>query len=82
MCYTVRYSATINHGEYSVIGRTKKETKQMFVVVDYDTKIELFVASYEMREQWNKRPTGTRFLKIQLSGCNHRIIIKERSERS
>jgi len=54
----------------------------MFVVVDYDTKIELFVASYEMREQWNKRPTGTRFLKIQLSGCNHRIIIKERSERS
>lgn len=50
----------------------------MWVVIDYDTNEELYPASYEMREKWEARGDGCKFLKVFMAGFNRRVIVQQR----
>ena len=51
---------------------------KIYWVVDYDSKQELYVASYEMIMMWLNRPNGTEFLKINMAGGSNRVILFHR----
>lgn len=50
----------------------------MFLVVDYNSGVELFLASDEIKDAWKNRGPGVKFLVRSIAGCNHKVIVKER----
>ena len=51
----------------------------MFVIVDYNTGVELGPASYEMRDRWLARKPGQQYIEHTICCCKHRVILKEKN---
>lgn len=52
---------------------------EMHVLVDFDTKLVLGPASYEMRMKWENRIPGKQFLDYRIHGFNCRVFVEERN---
>lgn len=50
----------------------------MFVMVDYDSRNELGLASDEMVLRWLNRKVSEKFIEHTICTVKHRVIIRER----
>jgi hypothetical protein len=52
----------------------------MFVLVDYNSGVELGLASDEMKMRWSKRTKSEQFIEHTICCVKHRVIVKEKSK--
>lgn len=59
--------------------QTKQTDEHAYAVVDYNSKVDLGVASDEMRAKWQEaREAGKAFVELRISGVHHRVTVEKK----